>query len=59
MVKQELENIAAQEEEEKAEASSKAPNAPSPVAADEIDFSRQDPLTAGFNFGTAPTSQGS
>ena len=59
MVKQELENIAVQEEEERAEASHKTPSEPPPNGVGELDFSEWDSLTAGFDFGTAPTSQGS
>ena len=59
MVKQELENIAVQEEEERAEASSKAPSDLPPFDVGELDFSGWDPLTAGFDSGTAPTPQGS
>ena len=62
MVQQEVRNIEfleKEEEKEKEAAASEASNDLPSFDVGEIDFSGWDPLTAGFDFGTAPTSQGS
>ena len=60
MVQQEVRNIEfLEKEEEKGAAALEAPSDPSSFDAGEFDFPGWDSLAAGFDFGTAPTSQGS